>query len=504
MVNGGVCLPDFDQAFFCGIGDGQRVVPKVPRACLPRDRVADRARLVEALKSPTSDSAAVFQASGSVEELEIGNERFLVDSKTGECREVVKVLPCREKAPGMYTVTEFRAWSDEYRIRTEARLHLEAPSPSTGDRVTWLLSDRGARKIADSCHYVALQYGGFNTFLTLTFTPEKRAAIARGGITIQKEVSRCMDGLQKIYQRDGWAARMGSQTLLYCWVVEIPKNDQGEDNPHVHVLMRWSVKKSQFPEWSARIEALWGQGFGHLEKIDDPKAAGAYMAKAAGYLTKANGADDQGMVKGNRYGISRAARAPLWAVIDEQELGAMGLLIAELHDHMGEKYGHLYRRRRALNKDRENTPKAAKWLRARIAEKLAGVRKQLAAVPVVVSKYVVTFKGAAAFDAFREWAAGDRIPGFELPAPDWLPDNLPMNIQPQTARPRSIWWHRLKSVLEDRQRNRRAFTDSDLADIAANIAHRKKCAEDMLRYWGIYAESRAGYRPAGGGAWVRF
>ena len=145
MINGAACLPDFDQAFFCGIGDGKTVIPKVPRACLPRDRVADRARLVETLKSPTSESAAVFQASGSVDELEIGNQRFLVDSKTGECREVVDVLPCREKAPGMYTVTEFRAWSDEYRIRTEARLHLEAPSPSTGDRVTWLLSDRGAR-----------------------------------------------------------------------------------------------------------------------------------------------------------------------------------------------------------------------------------------------------------------------------------------------------------------------------------------------------------------------
>lgn len=503
MINGVVRSPDFDPAFFCGI-DGRVVAPVMAARFFPRDRVSEHARLVEASKSPTSDSAKVFAAGGSVGEWDCGSKRLLVDYETGDVRESVSIVPVREKAAGMYTVTEFRAWSDEYRIRTESRLNIEPPTSPSGERMTWLLTDRGARKIADSCHYVALTYGGFNTFLTLTFAPEKRAAIAAGETSYQREVSRCMDGLQKIYQRDKWGERMGCKSLLYCWVVEIPKNEHGEDNPHVHVLMRWSVKRAEFDMWAKRIETLWGQGWANLQKIDDPKAAGAYMAKAAGYLCKANGQDDQGMVKGNRYGISREARAPLWAVIDEQELGAMGLIIAELHDYMSEKYGELYRSRKALNTERDNTPKSATWKRARLAEKLAGVRKKIAAVPVVASKYLVTFKGREAFESFKEWASGDVITGFELPKPEWLPDALPVIVQPETRRPDSMWWSRLKNVMEDRQRNRRAFTDEALESLAHAIAHRKKCAEDMLRYWNIQPENNMHYRPAGAGQWVQF
>lgn len=499
-------LPDSDQAFFLlknghrvrfdrsynpdelvGIGDWKYSVPNVPRACLPRDRVADHVRLVEASKSPTSASASDFSAGVSVEYCESVRENWLFDPASGEIRSRAVAVPAPDKAAGLYAVTEWRAWSDEYRIRTEARLHVEPPSPSTGDRLTWLLTDRGARKIADACHYVALKYGGFNTFLTLTFSPEKRDAVARGETSFQRETSRCMDGLQKIYQRDGWAARMGCDTLLYCWVVEIPKNDKGEDNPHVHVLMRWSVKRAEFDMWAKRIESLWGQGWANLQKIDDPKAAGAYMAKAAGYLTKANDQPDQGMVRGNRYGISKAARAPLWAVIDEQELGAMGLIIAELHDFMQHKYGDLYRNRAMLNRERNATPKSQTWRRNKLAEKLAGVRKQIAKIPVVASKYLVTMKGRAAFEAFKEWASGDRIPAFELPQPEWLPEALPAFVQPDTARPDSQWYRRIKTSMENRKHQRDAWTD---AMLEALVRHREKCKADMLRYWNDQPESK--------------
>ena len=87
----------------------------------------------------------------------------------------------------------------------------------------------------------------------------------------------------------------------------MPKNDDGEDNPHIHLLMDWRADRKHFAGWAKRIESIWGNGAFHLERIKDPTAAGAYMAKAAGYMTKAAGDDDQGEVRGNRYAISSAA-----------------------------------------------------------------------------------------------------------------------------------------------------------------------------------------------------
>jgi len=493
--------PDFDQAFFCGIGDGKIEPPVVPRACFPRDRVADHARLVEASKSPTSENLSVFEVADSVDYLDLGNESVFVSCKTGEVQGLpVAAVPCPEKTPAVFSVTEWRWWCDEYRIRSETRLHIEPPASQTGGRLTWFLTDRAVRKIADSCYYVSEKKGGYTTFLTLTFSQEKRDAVAQGATTFQREVSRCMDALQKIYRRDGWGERMGSESLLYCWVVENPKNDKGEDNPHVHVLMRWSVKQSEFDVWAKRIESVWGQGWANLQKIKDKTAAGAYMAKAIGYLTKAGEGNDQGLVRGNRYGISKEARAPLWAVIAETELRAMGLIIAELHDHITEKYGALYKERKALNEARSSVPKDRAWKRARLAEKLAAVRKEIKKIPVVCSKYVVTFKGRAAFEAFTDWARADDIPGFEPVRPDWLPDALPAIGQPECGRPVSMWWKHLKCLFEKRQRERRAWND---AALEALQVHRERCAEARLRYWNI-CESDWLQENKGGGVWVTF
>lgn len=102
----------------------------------------------------------------------------------------------------------------------------------------------------------------------------------------------------------------------FVWVIENPKSavhtDHGpsfKENMHAHVLMNWSVKKDQFRRWAKWIENLWGSGFVKLEKIRNPNAAAAYMAKAANYIAK--GTDgSQGEVRGNRYSISKYARAP--------------------------------------------------------------------------------------------------------------------------------------------------------------------------------------------------
>ncbi|MEH6470352.1 MAG: hypothetical protein V7752_03805 [Halopseudomonas sp.] len=52
---------------------------------------------------------------------------------------------------------------------------------------------------------------------------------------------------------------------------------------------------------AVRLKQLRGQGVARFEKIKEPEKAGVYMAKAAGYMTKAEGRTDQGTVKGNRY-----------------------------------------------------------------------------------------------------------------------------------------------------------------------------------------------------------
>lgn len=354
---------------------------------------------------------------------------------------------------GRFTIVTHREWSDEYRIRTQVDLPASQPPAQSGPRITSGLSLNGAVAISDSCHYMALKQGGYKTFLTLTFDDDARNRIASGSSTIQKEASRFFDGLQKMYQR-GWIAngRLGQvnvpghdHKLKYCWVAENPKNEQGEDNPHLHVLMAWKVPFALFKSWAKRIEGIWGQGFASLEKIKDPISAGAYMAKAAGYITKSSGQSDQGEIRGNRYGISADARAPAWACIGKYELGIMGSLIADTHDFMSFKYGHVFHERKELNSSLDsmkNQHKAAKASgvkiapgsakrRAQIGKKLQQVRSKINDLPVVASKYQLLIKGKDHFEKMWEWATTGNRSGAEhwLPIIDqtetWNPDHKP-------------------------------------------------------------------------------
>jgi hypothetical protein len=282
-----------------------------------------------------------------------------------------------------------------------------------------------------------------------------------------------MDAMQKMFQR-GWTDDTTGdfvlgheQALSYCWVVEIPENEKGERNPHVHILIDWQVDFKYFDAWSSRLESIWGNGYFHLEKIHDPLCAGAYMAKAAGYMTKANGQNDQGEVVGNRYGISKRARAPEWYTIGEYELGLMGGIIRDLFNAVEKKHGDKFAKRRQLNqqrhelialetKEKKKTGKPIYWAKAKrekIGIELAKVRAQIAAMPVRASKYQTVLKV-------------DMLPWF-------LGRALGMGWKPN-KRPDSQELAKFKRVQHRRQRRREAATDRQIVDILDQTQDRKE------------------------------
>lgn len=455
-------------------------------------------RLVEASKSPTPENDALERA--------ISRQKFLknisapelvpfnIDYSTGE---KLPLNPGQDFEPqkvvtphgqvGCSTIVQFREWSDEWRIRTEAMGTVgSAPPSQSGERISELLSQRGAKKIAESCEYMSLKKGGYKTFVTGTFNTETRAKIASGETTIQKEVSRCMDAMQKMYQR-GWVTPEGENVpghregLCYCWVVEIPKDENGGDNPHVHMLLGWAVPYRLFAAWSARIERIWGNGYFHLEKIKDCACAGAYMAKAAGYLSKGAGDDTQGKVRGNRYGISEPARAPDWVTYGKSQLHTMGQIIADVYDHLTLKYGADYRERKQLKNLLDNTPKDQTKTRLKIGERLQMVREKLKALPIRCNKYQVILKGASIAGTFITWAKGE-----PLKRPDWLPE-LPADLAWQEGRQPtaadSHYFRKLRDKFQQLKRRRHAWTDCMLASLVDQWAEFKNAA---LSGWDEY------------------
>ncbi len=328
-------------------------------------------------------------------------------------------------SPGCRAVVEFKEWADEWRLRTEVDGQNLQPPEQAGQRISEMLSHRGASKIAESCAFMSAKKGGYKTFVTGTFTAEVREQISNGETTIQKEVSRTMNSMQKMYQR-GWSTKTGeriaghSEGLPYCWVVEVPKNEEGEDNPHIHMLLGWRVEYKYFHEWADRIERLWGNGYFHLEKIKDSTCAGAYMAKAAGYLSKAQDNDSQGEVKGNRYGISAVARAPGWLVYAKAQLHIVSQLIVDVYDNLTQKYGEQFRERKRLNTALAKIPKNKKSIRQRLGKKLAKVREELNELPIRCNKYQVICKGRGNAFRFLNWCINEEDSGN-----DWLPEKEP-------------------------------------------------------------------------------
>lgn len=460
-----------------------------------------------------------------------------------------------EYGPQRYTIVTHREWSGEYRIRTGIDQPASRPPEQQGTRITNQLTLDGARKIADSAHYMHLHHGGYRTFITLTFDDASRSRIEpriaagecvevellrgkyitrrkprpvdpltsfvdhvdlsgatgsdgpytpvqlHGGqyvaaatraagddmtySTIQKEVSRFFDAAQRMRQR-GWQSakcingrkytcyeREGKpvgespskvvgikgamadrkmkpirQGISYCWVVENPLNEGGKRNPHVHVLMDWRVKYSAFASWADRLESIWGQGFATIEKIRETDKAGYYLAKAAGYLTD-SAKGDQGPVRGNRYFISKYARAPQWAEIGRFELGIMGHLIADAHDFFNYKYGHLYAKRNELRTELQDLPKKAKVSRAKVRNALERTRSELDVLPFVSSRYQLICKDKAGFLDFINWAST----GTE--SPYLPPKEADENWDPNSGRPSSAWMHKFLMNMHARRADRR-------------------------------------------------
>lgn len=259
--------------------------------------------------------------------------------------------------------------------------------------------------------------------------------------SLQKEVSRFFDGLQKMYSR-GWdcdAEHIGPDgapfclidkkkplkvSLDYLWVAENPwaceQLEVGPGryrNPHVHVLLRWRVPFKYFKPWAGRIEKLWGQGFAHLEKLKNSEAAGYYVAKAAGYLTKANGESDQGPVRGNRYGISAQARAPGWVPVLVWSWGVLGHVIEDAREKWKAHTAPMRKAREKLSEELKQIPKDKKERRGRVAALLQCAREKLKSVPAFFGKFSCVFKTSGALDKFvdyavrRGWSMDKKPPG---------------------------------------------------------------------------------------------
>lgn len=149
------------------------------RRAVVSQRRTQALRLVEALKSPTRHQATEIK-------------RLMAGWADGDRRQPMPVVLDKPavgfgrdvQTPGAWTIIERRPWAGEYRIRTATETgSQQPPEPPAGDRVTEMLTERGARKIAESCFYLASTRGGYNTFLTLTLDAEARERLAQRTMT---------------------------------------------------------------------------------------------------------------------------------------------------------------------------------------------------------------------------------------------------------------------------------------------------------------------------------
>lgn len=386
-----------------------------------------------------------------------------------------------------------RDWSGQMRAQIVTQTPAgNAPEANSGTRYTEKLTPKSVSNMFESGAYVAQCHEGFTTFLTLTFTPAQRHAIfgamdegidADGPFTpveferdtgdlipgkdglytqlpkqpfkiikpldtsIGRETSRFLDGSKKMFHR-GWYTEDGDYVpgqfkgkpspfgpdrdkadFHYMWVAESPMNEDGEPNPHVHLLLKWTVDKKHFKDWAKRLESLWGHGMAHIERIRQPKAASTYLIKAVGYAAKGNNAD-QGLIKGNRYSIARVSRAPSWETLASFEADNITAVIRELGYKLEQWKKPLLRTISRINKQKAQTVKASsiakqqgkpedllKKLQSRIirlehaAKKTTQEMKSRQMHASSGNRFSITFDGDEAkerMDNFLMWAAGAR------------------------------------------------------------------------------------------------
>lgn len=373
-------------------------------------------RLVKGSKFPTHtetlDFAAFEWTTG-----EVFNESGIIPTISEAITEPEKFATRDSNA---YSVLSYQAWSDTYKLRPviEAKKRMK-PTPQSGARCTLTLTPRGRLAIDQSARYLATRPGeGYTTMITLTLTPEARertaytitddGEIIRPAHSLQQEASRFFDAAKMLYKRGFRYGLFGKEEgrtdkLRYLWVAENPKNDQGEDNPHIHVLLSWEVPREAFQEWTRRLEKIWGQGFAHIERLRQPEAAGAYVLKAAKYVGgKEKG--EQGAIFGNRYFISADARAPGFDCVSIMECGQLPLLIAGAREHQDDTLKNVRRVRKAARQQ-----DAKKWVPHARKKGIKTVLKKCAALlegrAIIPGKWQILFKGMSALTRFIGWAA---------------------------------------------------------------------------------------------------
>ncbi|SEG21687.1 hypothetical protein [Vibrio hangzhouensis] len=279
--------------------------------------------------------------------------------------------------------------------------------------------------------------------------PEKLWQVIGAKTTIGAEVSKLVNALKKLRRR-GFKAniteRDSQSGRLYCpiprieasvladpsdfhylWVAECPANDDGEPNPHVHLLMDWDMAPELFIPWAERIEKLWGNGFAKLERIRQPKAAGTYIIKAVGYAAKGSNAD-QGIIRGNRYNMAACSRAPSWETLASFEAGNMAGIISELGYKLDQWKKPIKRCIKRHQKRLENSiagmavaknkgdittknklQRKIKWLESEIKQASNSLKNQRMHVSAN-NRFSITFDDNANLrvDQFLRWAAGAR------------------------------------------------------------------------------------------------
>ena len=316
--------------------------------------------------------------------------------------------------------------------------------------------DRPIPRVMNQGGMIAGDYCDIKSKPSQVFTMEKTLETSIG-----KEVSRFLDAAKKLYQR-GWVADHTRKTdpesdapysdlakvkvpkhvkasefgpslepadFHYIWVAECPENEDGEPNPHVHVLLRWTVPQNLFSPWAKRLEKIWGHGFAKLERIRKPQAAGTYIIKAVGYAAKGEDAS-QGLIKGNRYSIAKCSRAPAWECLASFDADNMTAIIKELGYRLEQWKKPIKRKVNKLHVAKAQTIKAQaiakqqnkpeeyrnKLLQRIIrlekeTQKLNQTMKERGVHVSTTNRFCITFEGEQSkqkIDQFLVWAAGAR------------------------------------------------------------------------------------------------
>ena len=281
------------------------------------------------------------------------------------------------------------------------------------------------------------------------------------GTTISHEVSRFLDAAKKMYTR-GWvspyrvsATKETKEGIKYnpiafgpyrvetnkeadhipigpgytyrfdyLWVAENPLNENGERNPHVHLLIRWFVPKKYFQPWARRLERLWGQGFAHLERLRDRSAAGYYLAKAAKYLTKGDNTNDQGLVRGNRYGIAQCSRAPAWKTLTHMEWGVLGECIAKARHKQRNRLNPIRRAKNAAIEKLKSLSDSSATAKKQVLNRLSTIRHELKKQKFWYGRCHVVATDIDSLDRFMIWAESKGWKQRKRPAKKWVVDWL--------------------------------------------------------------------------------